>query len=125
LPTGTPGVVSTPTSQPTPVPHPSPTSQPTATPTPVVPLTVAIISAPSSVPAGSTLSVVIQASKGGILIGLSGALRYFGTQTANSQGIATFVITAPFVGKRMLLTATATDTNGNQVKSKTIPIKIT
>jgi serine/threonine protein kinase len=125
LPTGTPGVVSTPTSQPTPVPHPSPTSQPTATSTPVVLLTVAIISAPSSVPAGSALSVVIQASKGGVLISLSRALRYFGTQTANSQGIATFVITAPFLGKRMLLTATATDTNGNQVKSKTITITIT
>jgi serine/threonine protein kinase len=125
LPTGTPGVVSTPTSQPTPVPHPSPTPQPTATSTPIVPLTVAIIKSPPSALAGSTISVEVQASKGGISIALNGAARSFGTQIANSQGIATFAVSVPLKAKRIVLTATALDTNGDKVKSKAITITIT
>jgi len=51
-------------------------------------------------------------------------VRHFGQQIANSQGLAIFSITVPQLGIGMILTATATNANGNQVKSEQKPIKI-
>ncbi len=114
--TPVPAMASTPGPQPTPAMPPTPLPSPGVTPTPVVPLTVVIVSAPDSAVAGTTITVVTQASEGGVTISLDGIVRHFGQQIADRQGNATFQFTAP-KGNRIALTATATDANGDQVHS--------
>ena len=117
-PISTPGIQPTPGTQPSTV--PSPVITPTSTTTP---LTVDYVNPPSKVVAGSTITVVVQASKGGVTIALNGRVRSFGQLTADSQGFASFRFKVPS-GNRMFLTATATDATGNQAQSPEITVVI-
>ncbi|MBV9259331.1 MAG: protein kinase [Ktedonobacteraceae bacterium] len=127
-PVPTSGPVLTPGIQPTPIPPAGTTPTPAPpgiTPTPVVPLTVDIVNCPKTAMAGSTITVVTQASRGGVTIDLDGKVRDFGQQVADSQGLATFQIFVPLRARRMVLTAIAIDTNGDQVQSLPQPVIVT
>jgi serine/threonine protein kinase len=105
--------------RPTPGTHPTqvPTTVPTPTPTAVIPLTVAFVNPPSTAVGGSIITIVTQADKGGVTIALRGKARSFGEITANSQGIASFLVKVPLLAKRVVLTATAIDGNGNEAQA--------
>ncbi len=115
----------TPTIQPVTIPTKAPATAPIATPdlTPVPPLTVTITSAPTSAPAYTIVAISTKANEGGVIIALNGKVRSFGQKTANSQGIAVFQIRV--VGKVNILTATATDQNGNEASSSPWTITVT
>jgi len=120
------GAQPTPDTNPTPGTNPTPIPTPgiTPTPTPTIPLTLAFVNPPSTAIAGSTITIVVQASQGGVTIALNGRVRSFGQVTADSQGIAIFNINVPLTGNRMYLTASSMDTMGNTVQSPEITIVI-
>ena len=116
LPGAIPGNPPLPAKAPTPLPTSTPISTPT--PAPVVPLAVTFVNPPGTATAGTTITIVVQASKGGMTIALNGkGHSSFGVQVANSQGVASFQVKVPFKGKRLVLTAIASDVNGDQVQS--------
>jgi hypothetical protein len=111
--------------QPTPVIQPTSVPTPGITPTPTtsIPLTIAFVNPPATAGAGAIITIVTQASQGSVTIVLRGKARLFGQVTANSQGIATFQVKVPRLVKRLVLTATATDSKGNQAQvSQTITV---
>lgn len=107
------GAQPTPVLQPTSVPTPGITPTPTAS----IPLTIAFVNPPATATAGSTITIVTQASQGGVTVVLQGKVRLFGQTTTNSQGIASFQVKVPLLARRLVLTATATDNAGNNAQA--------